>query len=54
MSAIADGLVSPDERIVVLVTGNGLKDIASARRTVKEPYTIDANLASVKRVATEW
>ena len=29
--AVADGLVEPDERIVVLCTGSGLKDVASAR-----------------------
>jgi threonine synthase len=52
--AADDGLVDPDERIVVLVTGNGLKDIASARKAVGEPYVIDANLAAVKRVAAEW
>ncbi len=54
VTAVAGGLVSPDERIVVLATGNGLKDIASARRTVKEPYVVDANLADVKRVAATW
>jgi threonine synthase len=52
--AAADGLVDPAERIVILVTGNGLKDIASARKAVGEPYVIDANLTAVKRVAAEW
>lgn len=49
VKAVADGLVDPDERIVVLSTGNGLKDIASARRSVGEPMVVDKDLASVKR-----
>ncbi len=52
--ALADGLVSADERIVVLVTGNGLKDIASARKSVGEPYVVDANLQSVQKAVAEW
>lgn len=52
--ALADKLISPDERIVVLVTGNGLKDIASARKSVGEPYVVDANLQSVQKLVAEW
>jgi threonine synthase len=47
--AVELGLVHPDERIVVLSTGNGLKDIASARKSVGEPAVVDKNLADVKR-----
>jgi threonine synthase len=50
VKAVADGLVDPDERIVVLVTGSGLKDIASARKAVGEPFVVDRDLASVKKV----
>jgi threonine synthase len=46
--AVEQRLVRPNERIVVLVTGNGLKDVASARKSVGEPYVIDANLQAVK------
>jgi hypothetical protein len=46
--------VRPDERIVVLATGNGLKDIASARRSVGDPYVVDTDLADVKRIAAGW
>ncbi len=51
--AVAEGLVNPDERIVVLVTGNGLKDVASARKSVGEPFVVDKDLAAVKRVASQ-
>ncbi len=50
VKAVADGLVDPEERIVVLSTGNGLKDIASARKSVGEPAIVDKDLADVKRV----
>ena len=41
VKAVEQGLVHPDERIVVLSTGNGLKDIASARKSVGEPMVVD-------------
>jgi threonine synthase len=50
VKAMSDGLVNPDECIVVLATGNGLKDIASARRAVGEPFVIDRDLEDVRRV----
>ena len=50
VKAVEQGLVHPDERIVVLSTGNGLKDIASARKSVGEPMVVDKDLADVKRV----
>ena len=48
VKAVEQGLVHPDERIVVLSTGNGLKDIASARKSVGEPMVVDKNLDDVK------
>ncbi len=52
--AVSDGLVDPEERVVIVVTGNGLKDVASARKSVGEPYVVDANLGSVEAVAARW
>jgi len=49
VKAVADGLVDAAERIVVLSTGNGLKDIASARKSVGEPLLVDKSLQDVKR-----
>lgn len=48
--AVAEGLVGAEERIVVLVTGSGLKDVASARRAAGEPFVVDKDLADVRRV----
>jgi hypothetical protein len=36
--------------VVVLVTGNGLKDIDSAMRSVGQPHRVAPDLAEVKRV----
>jgi len=44
------GLRNPDERVVVLSTGSGLKDVASAMKAVGEPLVVSPNLADVRRV----
>jgi threonine synthase len=49
VQAVKEGLVGADERIVVLATGNGLKDVATARKSVSEPFTVNKDLADVKR-----
>jgi threonine synthase len=46
-AAVEAGLVDRDERIVVLVTGNGLKDIPAASRGIQEPESIEVGLDSV-------
>ncbi|RME13822.1 MAG: pyridoxal-phosphate dependent enzyme, partial [Ardenticatenia bacterium] len=50
--ALADGQVGRDERVVVVITGNGLKDIPAAMRAVEGegkavrlPPTMDALMA---------
>ncbi|PKO20591.1 MAG: threonine synthase [Chloroflexi bacterium HGW-Chloroflexi-1] len=53
VKAVEQGLVHPDERIIVLSTGNGLKDIASARKSVGEPMVVDKDLAAVKRALSK-
>lgn len=49
--AVDRGLVGRDERVAVLVTGNGLKDVASARRAVaatgSSPITIDPDIGAL-------
>ena len=49
IQAVETGVVKPDERVVVLATGNGLKDIQSARRSVGEPHRVAPKLTDVKR-----
>lgn len=50
VKAVEKGLVSPEERIVVLSTGSGLKDIASAMKTVPTPPIVAPTLEAVKAV----
>ena len=54
VKAVEQGQVRSDERIVVLNTGNGLKDIASAMKSVErvgtKPYRVAPNLEDFKRV----
>ncbi|HYB84952.1 MAG TPA: pyridoxal-phosphate dependent enzyme, partial [archaeon] len=47
--AVQEGLVGRDERIVVVVTGNGLKDIASAMKAVGRASVIEPTLEAVRR-----
>ncbi len=50
VKAVEQGLVASDERIVVLLTGSGLKDIKSAMQTVPTPPIVAPNLEAVKAV----
>ncbi|RLT37915.1 MAG: pyridoxal-phosphate dependent enzyme [Chloroflexi bacterium] len=47
--ALADGLVQPDETIVVINTGSGLKDVPAAMQMTGEPLTIEPTLAAVQK-----
>jgi threonine synthase len=52
VSAVELGLVTPEESAVVLATGSGLKDVASALIAVDaagtEPLRVDPDLESLK------
>ena len=54
VQAVTDGLVHADERIVVLNTGNGLKDIKNTMTAVEmvgsTPHHIEPTLERVKRI----
>jgi threonine synthase len=50
VQAMDRGLVSAEERVVVLATGSGLKDIATAMKSAGEPTIVEPDLADVRRV----
>lgn len=54
MAAVERGLVAADERIVVLNTGSGLKDVAGAMKGVEQvgtrPYHVAPDLEDLRRV----
>ena len=50
VKAAGEGLVAADDRTVILSTGSGLKDVASALKAVKQPpITVRPALADVER-----
>ena len=50
--AAAEGIVREDETAVCLITGNGLKDVASARKAAGEPTPVENDVAAAM-AATE-
>jgi threonine synthase len=58
VKAVDERLVSKEERIVVLNSGNGLKDIPSAMKAVEqvgtEPYYVSPNLDEFRLLVAEW
>ncbi len=48
--AAAAGRVASRCSVALLVTGNGLKDVASARRSVGAPFRVEPDLESLKRL----
>jgi threonine synthase len=53
VKAVEEGLVGfrdAGERVVVLSTGSGLKDVASAMKAVGQPLVVSPDLADVRRV----
>ncbi|MEA3336811.1 MAG: threonine synthase [Chloroflexota bacterium] len=54
VKAVGQDMVQPNDRIVVVNTGNGLKDIKSAMKSVEmvgtEPHRVEATMDAVKAV----
>jgi threonine synthase len=50
VKAVADGIVSADDPIVVLNTGSGLKDVRAAMQAVEPAPVIEPTLDAVKRL----
>jgi threonine synthase len=49
VKAVEQGLVRAEARVVVLATGSGLKDIATAKKSVGEPTVVAPDLLDVRR-----
>jgi threonine synthase len=56
VAAVDRGLISPDDEVVILATGSGLKDVASAMKSVAavgtHPMRVDPSLESLKAALT--
>ena len=50
VKAVQTGLIYPDDPVVVINTGSGLKDVRAAMKAVKEPIIIEPTLKALKKV----
>jgi threonine synthase len=50
VKAVKNGMINAGERILVINTGSGLKDVGSAMRAVKQPIIIEPTLDALKKV----
>ncbi len=53
LEARSQGIISADESVLCMVTGNGLKDIRTAVNAAGQPHDIDATLEAVAQVVGE-
>ena len=53
LKALREKLIKRDSKVVVLITGNGLKDIDSAMKAVSMPFEIEPKIEEVKRALKE-
>lgn len=58
VKAVKQGLVSPAERIVVINTGNGLKDVPSAMQAVEnvgvQPHLVEPDMTSLTKILKKY
>ncbi|MEA3231099.1 MAG: threonine synthase [Thermodesulfobacteriota bacterium] len=58
VNAVHQQLISRDEKIVVLNTGNGLKDVAGAMQAVElvqtKPFRVQPDFAALEQVVADW
>ncbi len=47
------GRLDRQDRVVVMITGNGLKDVSAARRATGEPHLVGANMDEVDRIVDQ-
>lgn len=51
--AVNEGIVNRDEKIVCISTGNGLKDVAAARRAVQSPCSIEPTVDAAEKALAD-
>ncbi|MBE3580574.1 MAG: threonine synthase [Thermoanaerobacteraceae bacterium] len=47
--AVAEGIIRPEEKVVCLVTGNGLKDVATAIKAAGAPLSLPPDMEQLER-----
>lgn len=51
--AVKEGKVKENESVVLLISGNGLKDIQSAMKSVGKPYIINPDIVELKKLVSD-
>lgn len=51
--AVKEGKVKENESVVLLISGNGLKDIQSAMKSVGKPYIISPDIGELKKLVSD-
>jgi len=51
--AVSTNRIAEDEKIIILMSGNGLKDINSAMKSVKGPITIDPDIRELEKLISK-
>jgi threonine synthase len=54
LKLLREGRIDPHQRIVVLVTGNGLKDTETAIKAAGKPYLISPTMEAVRELVSGW
>jgi threonine synthase len=50
--AVKEGKVRDNESVVLLISGNGLKDVASAMKAAGKPFIIPPDIAELRKLVT--
>jgi threonine synthase len=50
IKAVQEGTIHPDDAVLVLNTGNGLKDVHAAMQAVPEAPVIEPSLMALKKI----
>jgi threonine synthase len=53
LKAVKEGKVKENESVVLLITGNGLKDVQSAMKSAGKPFLIKPDLAELKKLVID-
>jgi len=53
LKAVKEGKVKDNESVVLLISGNGLKDIQSAMKSVGKPFVIKPDMAELKKLVAD-
>ncbi len=53
VKAVREGLVAPDDTVLVMITGSGLKDVASAMKVAGQGRVIEPELEAVRKIRSE-